>query len=132
MPLDTSTDPQVGFRPPGTLDIANAFERYEGPFRVREAAHLARRTGFGATLGEVADLQGRGMNGTVDARIHPTGDAIFPDYPSGGVLYDPKKRFNATQMWWYDRLVRTPNPLQEKIALFWHGHFATSVISRVS
>lgn len=28
--------------------------------------------------------------------------------------------------WWLDRMVRTPRPLEEKLALFWHGHFATS------
>jgi len=28
--------------------------------------------------------------------------------------------------WWIDRMVRTPRPLEEKMTLFWHGHFATS------
>ncbi|NBQ89595.1 MAG: DUF1800 family protein [Betaproteobacteria bacterium] len=28
--------------------------------------------------------------------------------------------------WWANRMVATPRPLQEKMALFWHGHFATS------
>ena len=28
--------------------------------------------------------------------------------------------------WWVDRMVRTPRPLEEKMTLFWHGHFATS------
>ena len=28
--------------------------------------------------------------------------------------------------WWVDRMVRTPRPLEEKLTLFWHGHFATS------
>ncbi|MBK8085283.1 MAG: DUF1800 domain-containing protein [Devosia sp.] len=27
--------------------------------------------------------------------------------------------------WWLDRMVRTPRPLEEKLTLFWHGHFAT-------
>ena len=27
--------------------------------------------------------------------------------------------------WWADRMVATDHPLQEKMALFWHGHFAT-------
>ena len=29
-------------------------------------------------------------------------------------------------LWWADRMVATPRPLEEKMALFWHGHFATS------
>ena len=28
--------------------------------------------------------------------------------------------------WWADRMVSTNRPLQEKLALFWHGHFASS------
>ncbi|MET3927919.1 DUF1800 domain-containing protein [Devosia sp. 2618] len=28
--------------------------------------------------------------------------------------------------WWVDRMVRTTRPLEEKMTLFWHGHFATS------
>lgn len=30
------------------------------------------------------------------------------------------------QSWWIDRMSKTQRPLQEKMALFWHGHFATS------
>lgn len=28
--------------------------------------------------------------------------------------------------WWANRMLTSPRPLQEKMALFWHGHFATS------
>ena len=28
--------------------------------------------------------------------------------------------------WWAGRMLTTPRPLEEKIALFWHGHFATN------
>ncbi len=27
--------------------------------------------------------------------------------------------------WWLHRMLNTPNPLLEKLTLFWHGHFAT-------
>jgi uncharacterized protein (DUF1800 family) len=29
--------------------------------------------------------------------------------------------------WWLERMVKGPRPLQEKLTLFWHGHFATSI-----
>lgn len=29
--------------------------------------------------------------------------------------------------WWLERMARGPRPLQEKLTLFWHGHFATSI-----
>lgn len=28
--------------------------------------------------------------------------------------------------WWYERIIEGPRPLEEKMTLFWHGHFATS------
>ncbi len=28
--------------------------------------------------------------------------------------------------WWIGRMIRGPHPLQEKLTLFWHGHFTTS------
>ena len=28
-------------------------------------------------------------------------------------------------LWWGDRMLRTQRPLEEKLTLFWHGHFAT-------
>jgi uncharacterized protein (DUF1800 family) len=30
------------------------------------------------------------------------------------------------QQWWAKRMLTTNRPLEEKLALFWHGHFATS------
>ena len=30
------------------------------------------------------------------------------------------------QKWWLTRMIETPHPLEEKMTLFWHGHFATS------
>jgi len=29
------------------------------------------------------------------------------------------------QQWWLDRMATSSSPLQEKLTLFWHGHFAT-------
>jgi uncharacterized protein (DUF1800 family) len=29
--------------------------------------------------------------------------------------------------WWLERMAKGPRPLEEKLTLFWHGHFATSV-----
>jgi len=31
------------------------------------------------------------------------------------------------RVWWLRRMAHGPRPLQEKLVLFWHGHFATSV-----
>lgn len=128
--LDTSTDPQVGFRPAGTLDLATALQPFNGRFGPRQAAHLLRRGGFGGSAADVADFSSRGMNGAVDALLHPAGDDLsFPDYPATDLLMGANggQAKLATQMWWLDRMLRTRRPLVEKMTLFWHGHFATSI-----
>jgi uncharacterized protein (DUF1800 family) len=127
MKLDTSTDPQVGFRPPGPLDAGLALQRYAGPFGHRQAAHLARRTGFGPTPVEIAALAARGPAGAVDSLLHPAEADALPDYPDVGKLYDPKTRNQTAKLWWLDRMLKTKHPLAEKMTLFWHGHFATSM-----
>lgn len=33
---------------------------------------------------------------------------------------------NRVAYWWANRMLVSPRPLEEKMALFWHGHFATS------
>jgi len=128
MKLDTSTDPQVGFRPPGSLDEASALLRYEGPLTRRQAAHLVRRAAFGATAPELDALAGLEATAAVDTVLHPTGpDADLVGYPDAASLYDPKVRNNVAEMWWLDRMLRTRRPFVEKMTLFWHGHFATSL-----
>ncbi|HZX68953.1 MAG TPA: DUF1800 domain-containing protein [Candidatus Elarobacter sp.] len=126
--LDTSTDPQVGFRPPGSLDAASALQPFTGRLTSRAAAHLLRRVGFGGSEADVARLVALGMPGAVDALLHPTtAEVSFDAFPDAAVLYDPKKNRQAAQLWWLDRMLRTTRPLAEKMTLFWHGHFATAL-----
>jgi uncharacterized protein (DUF1800 family) len=33
---------------------------------------------------------------------------------------------NRVSYWWANRMVASPRPLEEKMALFWHGHFASN------
>ncbi|HEY0798945.1 MAG TPA: hypothetical protein VGD50_07330, partial [Candidatus Baltobacteraceae bacterium] len=80
MKLDTSTDPQVGFRPPGTLGAAGALMPYQGHFGPRHAAHLLRRAGFGATPADIDTFVAAGMEHSVDTLLHPAApDVAFPD-----------------------------------------------------
>ena len=37
------------------------------------------------------------------------------------------ERMLELRWWWLNRMAKGPRPLQEKMVLFWHGHFATSV-----
>jgi uncharacterized protein (DUF1800 family) len=37
-----------------------------------------------------------------------------------------REQMRLVQQWWLKRMIETPRPLEEKLTLFWHGHFATS------
>jgi uncharacterized protein (DUF1800 family) len=41
-----------------------------------------------------------------------------------------RRAIGATQLWWLDRMIATPAPLQEKMTLFWHGLFTTAAIQK--
>lgn len=36
-----------------------------------------------------------------------------------------RAQIREIQQWWLTRMIQTPKPLEEKLTLFWHGHFAT-------
>jgi uncharacterized protein (DUF1800 family) len=53
------------------------------------------------------------------------------DSPQLRALYQAVNRAHALGLvaitsWWLDRMARGPAPLQEKLVLFWHGHFTSS------
>jgi uncharacterized protein (DUF1800 family) len=129
--LDTSTDPNVGYRPAGTLDVASALAPYTGHFGPRQAAHLLRRAGFGGTPADIAALSSFDAQRAVDAMFHASDpDGTFVDYPPElGTLTTMQygQRKTAVQLWWLDRMLRTRRQLAEKMTLFWHNHFATAV-----
>jgi uncharacterized protein (DUF1800 family) len=37
-----------------------------------------------------------------------------------------RQQIGDVQRWWLRRMIETPRPLEEKMTLFWHGHFATN------
>ena len=81
MRLDTSTDPQVGYRPPGTLD-ANPLDEFRGTFGRRQAAHLLRRAGFGGAPAEIDALSSQSMEAAVATLLHPARpDLDFAGFP---------------------------------------------------
>lgn len=114
----------------GTLDATSALAPYTGAFGLRQAAHVLRRAGFGGNVDDVARYAALGPSGAVDALLHPVvPDLPFPDYPAPEVLYASLrgKARSGTELWWLERMLRTQHPLVEKMTLFWHGHFATSI-----
>ena len=95
--------------------------------QLRLMAHLMRRAGFTATRKELEDYNTQGYNQTVEKLLHPQGASHLPDdiirrYHVG--QYELRQLDEAAAYWMY-RMITTENPLEEKMALFWHGLFAT-------
>ena len=101
--------------------------------------HLLRRAGFGATSAEAAAYSQRGFSATLDALVdfYSTADDVDaligqPGYaavvPTGGAMepFSPASAINDARQRWLFRMVHGRRPLQEKMALFWHQHFATA------
>jgi uncharacterized protein (DUF1800 family) len=96
-------------------------------------AHLLRRAAFGARPNEINSYLAQGFEATVDQLVNyqtVTEDSSVRSVPSdpNGNSYD--WTFNLTidnlADWWIERMIKTRRPLQEKMTLFWHDHFATS------
>ena len=94
-------------------------------------AHLIRRAGFGARPDEINNYLSQGFEATVDQLINyeqiPDPDVpAQPTTANGGfdiTLLGP----DDIAAWWFDRMIKTKRPLQERMAIFWHDHFATSI-----
>ncbi len=119
----------------------------------RHARHLLNRAGFGVPHTRAADLADMGVKEAVkylvqfhklsdqfsapDFLIQPTARRrmakTYPDLSDEELRmryaeYQMMERMAHTQLkaWWLQRMATTPRPLEEKLTLFWHGHFATS------
>jgi uncharacterized protein (DUF1800 family) len=98
-----------------------------------DAAHLLRRTGFGATPSAVAALVSTGSrSAAVDRVCDLSKDPSLSSLPLS--TDKPKDNLSAwIQMttWWLERMRTTPTPLVEKVNLFWHNHFVSALNGRV-
>jgi len=127
--LDTSTDPQVGFRPSGELEVATALAPFRGPFNQRHAAHLLRRAGFGGTNADVTAFAQLDAQRAVDALLHPAApDVTFLDYPVELATLPATCTVSARRPCSCGGstacCARAANC--RKMTLFWHNHFATA------
>jgi hypothetical protein len=112
---------------------ADPFAPYEPsdrqPWNVKRIGHLMRRAGFGLTDDWLESLLPAGPEEAVavlteyDPEDDPLNELI--ERLEGYLVFvEPR----SVQGWWVWRMLNTTRPLQEKIALFWHDHFATSQV----
>jgi uncharacterized protein (DUF1800 family) len=99
------------------------------PWNVQWAAHLFRRAAFGAGPEQLARAVRDGFEVTLQrlldgepdrARHDPLLTEIGDRLAAGGEIDDVRG-------WWVYVMLHGGHPLREKLTLFWHNHFATSV-----
>src|SRR5438105_3178225 len=89
-------------------------------------AHLLRRAGFGSTEAELDEYTALGFLGAVDRLLNydqlddSATDQLVANIPIDG------RNVEAARYAWMTRMLYTRRPLQEKMTLFWHTHFATA------
>jgi uncharacterized protein (DUF1800 family) len=112
----------------------------------QQARHLLVRTGFAPTHAEVDKLVGKQFQ-TAVADIITAALAAKPKHPPPAFVNQPpptpanllktvderqeqrrQQLAEGVEMkaWWLREMLETPNPLAERMVLFWHNHFATS------
>ncbi len=98
---------------------ANSVSKYHDALTRDEAYHLLRRAAFGATPEEVDAAVSRGLEATVDDLLSKKGISTPTRELAESFNDDMPRR-------WLVYLIESPNPLYEKMAMFWHDRFATS------
>jgi uncharacterized protein (DUF1800 family) len=94
----------------------------------RDAAHLVRRTRFGASHDDIRQALDDGAAATIERLLSEqskSADFIARDAALRHVAMDSGDIADL-RAWWANRMLGSSNPLVEKLTLFWHGHFATS------
>src|SRR5437763_1215879 len=123
------------------LDPAREWEPWrpgpDDPWGLKWAGHLYRRAAFGGSWPELQAAVAAGPDAALDrlfaggpgqAEFDQLMDAVAP------ALANPRQPGNPgdplgvdLEGWWLHRMILTPHPLREKMTLFWHNHFATSI-----
>ena len=100
----------------------------------RQIEHLLRRAGFGARPDELTTYGAMSnrlaVNALVDYESVPDSvDSLIgkPGYIGMTITgqFLPQGNINHARQRWLFRMVHSDRPLQEKMTLFWHNHFAT-------
>jgi len=101
-------------------------------------ARLFARAGFGATVKDIDTWTAKGYVAAVDhllsfapasGRVDDVevegivAAALLADQPG---YYSYPVDISQFQGWWLKRMATSQYPLEEKLTLYWHGHFATA------
>jgi uncharacterized protein (DUF1800 family) len=99
------------------------------PLSPADTAHLIRRTGFGVTGRWFREIQALGSReAAVEWLVDPSfaeDDTVAPTSTLSFLSH--ALDLGLMRRWWLDRMAITRAPLVEKLTLFWHSHFPSSV-----
>ena len=85
------------------------------------------RAGFGPSAADRAAWTGKPLDDAVDSLLNtPQGALVGADPTRDGKALDPTGDDTDLVLAWVDRMVRTSNPLVERMTFFWHRHWANS------
>ncbi|MBJ7332060.1 MAG: DUF1800 domain-containing protein, partial [Solirubrobacteraceae bacterium] len=111
--------------PPQRPPRPEGLEIYGGPFGTAQAERLLWRAGFGPKGRADADrLAAMGVEAAVQSLTRPSGAASLVG-PTP-VALAPRDQWGHDHCWWLDRMVRSDQPLVERMTLILHDWFATS------
>jgi uncharacterized protein (DUF1800 family) len=101
----------------------------QDPWDLARVAHLHRRAGFGATWAELQRDLRDGPAASVERLLNAPAISedegqIIQSLRQGVLSSNDLERLKA---WWLYRILYDRDPLREKMTLFWHSHFATSI-----
>jgi uncharacterized protein (DUF1800 family) len=116
------------------IDPADAWQPWKpsaaDPWGRKWAAHLYRRAGFGASRADLLEAERLGPDGTLNLllRGRPQAAEVLEDLTDAGRVTAARDD-NGQQLrgWWLHVMLHGGHPLREKLTLFWHNHFATSI-----
>src|SRR5262245_25138962 len=107
------------------------------PQREEDIAHLFRRAGFGASAAEITQFARLGIVSFSTALGWLLNFEAQPDDADAQIgkagyvginstRFAPTSVINDARQRLLFRMVHSKRPLQEKMTLFWHNHFATA------
>ncbi len=124
------------------LDKLNPAEEWaawkpgKNEFNAKWAAHLYRRAGFGCTPDELKAAVADGLDKTFEKMLAPPKTPLkplpavrVPPVDPNNPVQQPPYAVGAIQIRanWLQRMLSGYEPILERMTLFWHNHFATSI-----
>ena len=97
---------------------------YEMTLNRQDAAHLLRRAAVGGTTAQIDSFVGMSEEAAVERLF----DTDTPGLPGFGAFASGDQHWISQEKmieWWVDRMVTSAPSIEEKLTLFWHGHFTS-------